>query len=178
MALPFDINLLSFYRQVGKDIPELPGLYIAEMPRRPARSRSSDRLILYLSLAGNDPLSSGKLEQLLAQLAHTYYRTSGSVTAALRTVAELLNHSLLERNVRSANSGRQSLGWLTQAVFRGEQFYLAQSGPVHAFLSTGGELQHLYDPQISGRGLGLSRTTPVRYFTASLQPGDTILLAA
>lgn len=178
MALPFDINLLSFYRQVGKDIPELPGLYIAEMPRRPARSRSSDRLILYLSLAGNDPLSSGKLEQLLAQLAHTYYRTSGSVTAALRTVAELLNHSLLERNVRSANSGRQSLGWLTQAVFRGEQFYLAQSGPVHAFLSIGGELQHLYDPQISGRGLGLSRTTPVRYFTASLQPGDTILLAA
>jgi hypothetical protein len=55
---------------------------------------------------------------------------------------------------------------------------MAQSGPVHAFWITSDEVQHLYDPQLSGRGLGLSRTTPIRYFQASIKPGDTLLMAA
>lgn len=177
MATTFDLILMPLAREAGKDQNTFPDLYMAEMPRRPARGRGSDHLILYLTLTGNAPLSPGKQEQVLARLAQTYYKTSGSVTAALRTVAENLNQLLLDRNLRNASSGRQSIGLLTLLTLRGEQIYLAQSGPVHAFIASSAEIQHLFDPQISGRGLGLSRTTHIRYSQAILQPGDTILLA-
>jgi hypothetical protein len=172
-----DIHLLPLVREAGKDLAELPGLYLAEPPRRTARGRDQDRLLLYLSLTGNAPLSPGKLQQILERLAQTYYKQSGSVTSALRTVADNLNQFLLDRNVRNASTGRQATGWLTLVTLRGSQIYMAQSGPVHAFVVNAQQVQHLYDPQLTGRGLGLSRTTPIRYFQASLQPGDAMLLA-
>jgi hypothetical protein len=172
-----DIHLLPLVREAGKDLAELPGLYLAEPPRRTARGRDQDRLLLYLSLTGNAPLSPGKLQQILERLAQTYYKQSGSVTSALRTIADTLNQFLLDRNVRNASTGRQATGWLTLITLRGSQMYMAQSGPVHAFVLNAQQVQHLYDPQLSGRGLGLSRTTPIRYFQASLQPGDAMLLA-
>jgi hypothetical protein len=172
-----DIHLLPLIREAGKDLAELPGLYLAEPPRRTARGRDQDRLLLYLSLTGNAPLSPGKLQQILERLAQTYYKQSGSVTSALRTVADTLNQFLLDRNVRNASTGRQATGWLTLVTLRGSQMYMAQSGPVHAFVVNAQQVQHLYDPQLTGRGLGLSRTTPIRYFQANLQPGDAMLLA-
>jgi hypothetical protein len=172
-----DIYLLPLAREAGKDLAELPGLYVAEPPRRAVRGRDQDRLLLYLSLTGNAPLSPGKLQQILERLAQTYYKQSGSVTSALRTVADTLNQFLLDRNVRNASTGRQATGWLTLVTLRGDQMYMAQSGPVHAFVLASEPVQHLYDPQLSGRGLGLSRTTPIRYFRANLQPGDSLLLA-
>jgi hypothetical protein len=172
-----DIHLLPLVREAGKDLAELPGLYLAEPPRRTARGRDQDRLLLYLSLTGNAPLSPGKLQQILERLAQTYYKQSGSVTSALRTVADTLNQFLLDRNVRNASTGRQATGWLTLVTLRGSQMYMSQSGPVHAFVVNAQQVQHLYDPQLTGRGLGLSRTTPIRYFQASLQPGDAMLLA-
>jgi hypothetical protein len=172
-----DIHLLPLIREAGKDLAELPGLYLAEPPRRTARGRDQDRLLLYLSLTGNAPLSPGKLQQILERLAQTYYKQSGSVTSALRTVADTLNQFLLDRNVRNASTARQATGWLTLVTLRGSQMYMAQSGPVHAFVVNAQQVQHLYDPQLTGRGLGLSRTTPIRYFQANLQPGDAMLLA-
>lgn len=177
MPESLDIYLLPLMREAGKDLAELPGLYVAEPPRRTARGRDQDRLLLYFSLTGNAPLSPGKLKQILERLAQTYYKQSGAVTSALRTVADTLNQFLLDRNVRNASTGRQATGWLTLVVLRGSQMYMAQSGPVHAFILTAEQVQYLYDPQLSGRGLGLSRTTPIRYFRANLQQGDTLLLA-
>lgn len=177
MGTSFDLNVLPLARQAGQDQPGLTGLHVAGPPRRPARGRATDRLILYLDLAGNAPLSPGKMEQILVSLAKAFYDTSGSMTAALRAVAEGLNRFLLDRNVRSASTGRQSVGLLSLAAVRGEQLYLAQCGPVHAFLITAGQTQHLHDPQITGRGLGLSRATPIRFFQASLQPNDILLLS-
>lgn len=177
MATFFDINVLPLVRQAGQDQIDLTGLHVAEPPRRPARSRVADRLILHFYLAGNLPLSPGKQDQILASLAKTYYETTGSVTAALRAVAVALNEFLLERNLRGSNTGRQSVGLLTLIVLRGEQLYLSQSGPVHAFIITADQVQQLYDPQITGRGLGLSRATPIRYFQTGLLSNDTLLVA-
>lgn len=177
MPVALDLNLLPIFREAGQDLSELPGLHLAAAPRRAARGRSGDRLILYLALSGTAPLAPGKLDQILAGLAKTYFDTPGSVTAAMRTVAEALNQFLLDRNLHNASSGRQATGLFSQVVVRNEQFFLAQSGPVHAFFATASGALHLYDPQLSGRGLGLSRTTTIRYYQADLQANDTLLLA-
>jgi hypothetical protein len=177
MATSLDLNLITIARQGGQELAELPGLSIAMPPRRPARSRGDDRLVMYLSLSGNAPLSEGRLEQVLSALAKKYYETPGSVTAALRAAAEALNQHLLDRNVGSAGSGLQSYGLLAMVVLRGEQLYLARSGEVQAFWINAAQVQHIYEPEITERGLGLKRPAPLHFFQATPQAGDTLLLA-
>ena len=177
MSASLDLNLLPVARYAGRDYPEMLGLYYAEPPRRTARGRNLDRLILYLVIEGNAPLPPGKRDQILADLAKLYYETPGSVTTGLRKTAEELNELLLERN-RGLGGNRQCLGLLTQAVVRENQVTLAQSGPMHAFRIAASGSEHFYNPDMLGQGLGLSRTAPVSFIQSSLQPNDTLLLAA
>jgi hypothetical protein len=177
MSTSFDLTLLPLIRSDNGDQTDLEGLHIAEPPRRTARGRAEDRLVLYFGMLGNAPLSAGKQAEILNRLGTSYYKTSGSVTTAMRAVANQLNGFLLDRNVRNASSGRQAVGLLTQLVLREKQLYLAQSGPVHAFMVQQEDIRHLFDPQVSGRGLGLSRTTPIRYYLTELGSGDVLLAA-
>ncbi len=177
MATSLDLNLLPVARYAGREYPELLSLYAAEPPRRSARGREADRLILYLAVAGNAPLPPGKQDQVLADLAKLFFATPGSVTAALRRVAEELNKLLLERNLHLTSSSRQGIGLLTQAVLRGSQLYLAASGPVNFFLVTADQTEHYFDPEMADRGLGQGRSTPISFFQSTLQPNDTLIMA-
>jgi hypothetical protein len=172
-----DLNILSLTRKDGQDQMEPPGLLIATPPRRTARGRQTDRLVLYLLIAGNAPLPADQLNQLLTRLAQTYYKTSGSATAAQRAVADALNQNLLERNQKGVSSGRQGVGFLSIITLRNDHLYLAQSGPMHAFLINAAGAKHIHDPQISGRGLGLSRTTLIHYSQADLNPYDALVVS-
>ena len=171
-----DLNLITIARQNGKDQSSIPGLHLASRPRRPARGRRPDRLILYFILVGNAPMSPEGQDQLMTHLAQTYYKTPGSVTAALRTVAENLNQSLLDRNLRAASSGRQGLGLLIMIVVRDDHLYLAQCGPTHTFLISTKGMQRFEDPNPTSRGLGIGRSTPIYYSQATLNPDDTLIL--
>jgi hypothetical protein len=171
-----DLNLLPFMRQNGQDVSSLPGLYMVTAPRQTARGRSTDQLILFFNMVGNAPLTDQQQEQLLGRLAQTYYKTAGSVTAALKTTMDAMNQYLLDRNLRSSSSGKQCIGLLTLLVIRETTMILAQTGPVHTFMVTSQESQEFYDPQGAGRGLGLTRSVSVRYYQAELHPNDLLLL--
>ena len=177
MNSSLDLNLLLLARQGEDVISELPDLYTVTPPHRTARGRESDSLIIYLSMGGNSPLSPEAHTQLLEQLAHKFYKTIGSLTAALRTIAEALNLYLLDRNLRSTSVGRQGIGQLLLVALRADTLYMAQCGTVHAFLVTPKETQHLYDPQSSGRGLGISRAVPVRFLQIKMATDDFLVLA-
>jgi hypothetical protein len=178
MSASMDLNLIPVIRYAGGDYPELLGLHVAEAPRRSARSRGGDRLILYLVMQGNAPLPPGRRDRLLADLANLYYGTQGSATTALRLVAEELNRLLLERNHRISGGGRQGVGLFAQAVLRNDQLYLALSGPVHGFLICADGAQHFYDADMAEQSLGQSRVAPISYFNAHLESNDTFLLSA
>ncbi|MFM8322778.1 MAG: hypothetical protein ACKOC5_17845 [Chloroflexota bacterium] len=177
MAGALDLNLMSAARTAGRDYPELLCLHAAAAPRRAARGRDLDRLVLYLSMSGNAPLPPGKQDQALTGLAQVYYNTPGSVTAALRRVAEEFNATLLERNLRLSSSSRQGLAVLVQAVVRGERLYLAHSGPAYSFLIAAGGSHLFYDPEMDEHGLGQGKVTPISFFQAELQSSDTLLLS-
>ncbi|MBN2548720.1 MAG: hypothetical protein JXB15_06165 [Anaerolineales bacterium] len=178
MPAQLDLNLIPLARSAGTDYPELLGLHVAEPPRKLARGRSQDRLVLYLAIAGNAPLAPGKQEQLLADLAKLYYDTPGSVTSALRAVGEELNRLLLERNLRLTSSSRQGVGLLAMLVLRDQQAYLSHSGPLHSFLVTSDETREFYQPDLEGMALGQSRSTPLSFFQLVIKPNDTLILAA
>lgn len=177
MTNSLDLILLPLVRHAGKDRSKLPGLFTSLPPRRVARGRSSDRLFIYLSMEGNAPLSPKELDKLLAHMADQYYKTPGSSTAAMRSVAETLNELLLKRNLNSANRGRQAIGMLALGVIRFSHLYLLQSGTSHAYLIAVDGTRQFYDPTSAGRGLGLSRATNLRFYQSELKSGDVLIIS-
>jgi hypothetical protein len=174
----FDLNLLPFYRIKGQEWPQLPGLLAMEPPRRTARGREDDYLVIYLTFSGNDPISVSEYNQTATQMAQRFYQTGGSLTSAIRTVAETLNLSLVDRNLRTTGKGQYIIGRLILGVLRGAQFVFAQCGPTHLFHLTGTETRQIHDAQISGRGLGIAQATPLYLAQINMKPGDQLILCA
>jgi Flp pilus assembly protein TadG len=176
MNSSLDLNLLFITGQSSGGQGDSPDLFAVTPPRRAARGREADGLIIYLSMTGNSPLTPREHSQLLEQMSQKFYKTTGSLTAALRTVAEALNLHLLDRNLRSTGGGRQGVGQLLLVALRADTLYIAESGAVRAYLVTPQETQPLYDLQTSGRGLGLSRSLPVRYLQIKMAADDYLVL--
>ena len=177
MASPNDLLILPLVRAGGQEQTNVPGLYVPSRPRKTARFRSRDKLVLHLVLDGNSPIPPDQIEQILTNLAKTFYNTAGTVTTAQRAVAESINQYLLDRNLRNSSTGRQTVGYLTQIVLRGTRLAIAQSGLSHAFLLTNEDVEHIHDLHLAGNGLGLSRTAHIRYSQLDLQPNDAIVIA-
>ena len=173
----FDLTLIPLYRLRGNELPSPPGLLALTPPRRKARSRGQDRLIVHLSLSGNAPFSTVNYLQMTSRAAEEFYQTPGSVTSALRAAATTRNGDLLERNMASSGQGRYSLAQLVLGVIRGEQFYLLQAGPTHVYWISDEERDDIYAPDMAGRGLGLGQSTNFYLSQFALRSGGRLLIA-
>ena len=165
----YDLNLLPLHNPNGQTDVPLPGFHAANPPRRAARSRAEDQLIVALFLNNNGELDNTIHQSYVEKMEHIFFKTGGSVTAALRTLVETMNMTLLEHNLRNAQN--RITGGLTIAAVHKRYLYLVQSGPVHAFAINHEGLTHFHDPSQSDRGLGVSRTPAIRYFQAELGTG-------
>ncbi len=173
MTESYDLNLVGLHRSAGRDLPGLPGVHVAQPPRRVARGRKQDGFIGYLHVASGPTLSREQSLTLLQSLERTFYGTPGSATAALRELAEGLNETLLNRNLKGG--GEPSVVYLTLMALREDMLFMAQCGPAHGFLMTRAGIEHLHDPETSGRGLGVARTPQIRFFQTPLSPGALLL---
>ncbi len=178
MSSSFDLYLMPICREAGQDQPGLPGLFSSSAPRKAARGRENDHLILYLEVVGNASFPRERLQQVLPGLAKIYFESAGSRSYAMRSVAEGLNDHLLKFNLQEALGGQQAIGLLTQVVLHEDQLYMAQSGAVHAFYLNAAGIQHLYEPSLSGRGVGFGQAPGIRFFQSQVRSNDVLLLAA
>jgi hypothetical protein len=184
MSSTIDLITQPLIHSADQNLAGMPGLLTTSPPRKHARGRSNDRLILYLSWPEGNSLPPEKIGPLLDYLVRTYFRTPGPVTSAQRAVVEAINQLLLDRNLKEAMNGQQAIGWLTQVVVRHTRLYIGQSGATHAFILKGSEMKaangarHIFDPQLAGRGLGISRTSPIRFTQAEMEPGDALLFTS
>lgn len=170
----FDLLFHPLSIIAGQEQSSLPGLFIAQAPRKAARNRSGDIFLILLGLDGNAPLPSPAMDSLLLQTAEVYYRSQHSVTSGLREAAESLNEFLLNRNLKSAREGLQAAGRLTMLAIHRNQVLLAQAGPARSFIVSGNRVEEFSDTSL-GRGLGLSRTPALRYYSPRFEPGDLLL---
>lgn len=173
-----DLNLLSLHRIKGQEMPVLPGLLAQNPPKRVARGRENDRLLIYLNLAGNIPYTSEEYAQITAKLAERFYQTSGSLTFALKSSIEALNAVLADRNMKTTGQGKYSIGVLVMAALRGDLLYLVQAGPTRVHWLGVNGTKHFYDPNLAGKGLGLSQNTRMYFAQAQLNPGDLLVMNA
>ncbi|MGH2582317.1 MAG: hypothetical protein ACRDFQ_05415 [Anaerolineales bacterium] len=171
-----DILVVPLHRRAGQDQPYLPGVHAMEPPRRTARGRGKDFLILQLTLSSEIELSPEHQASLIKDMAQGYYRNSGAITSALRRQAERMNEYLVQRNQQLAQKGQMGFALLSMLVVRGELVTLAQCGAVHGFLLSSQGIEHFYDPQTSGRGLGLSQNTNIRFHQLTLEKGNQLVL--
>lgn len=156
----------------------MPGLLTMLPPHRTARGRENDRLVIYLTFSGNNPFSASEYNQTATQMARQFYQIPGSVTSAIRSVAEILNQLLVDRNLRTTGKGQYIIGRMILGVLHGSQFVFAQSGPTHVFHLTGKDARQVHDAEISGRGLGIGQATPLYFSQLDLNPGDQLVLCA
>ena len=172
-----DLTLLSICRTKGQELPALPGLLAQNPPQKPARGRDQDRLLVYLTLTGNVGYSSSDYNEIVGQVAETFYNTPGSLTFALKTAVSSLNASLIENNMKSTGKGLYSNASLVLCTLRGNSMYVVQAGPTHVYhLSS--ETRHLNDPELAGKGLGLSQTARMYFSQVTISSGDRLLLCA
>jgi hypothetical protein len=146
-----------------------------EAPRRVARGRSGERLVLQLTVPEGKQLTAEQQKSLLQDMANGYFRTPGAVTSALREQAERLNAYFLQKNQQDVQKGILAPTLLSMVSLKEGRITLAQCGPVQAFL-LGNDIQHYFDPQTAGRGLGLSQTTDIRFHQIELELEDILLL--
>jgi hypothetical protein len=173
-----DLNLVSLYRIKGQEQPLLPGLLAQNPPKRTARGRENDRLLIYLNLAGNIPFSGEEYAQVTAKLAERFYQTSGSLTFALKSSIEALNTVLAERNMKTTGQGKYAIGVLVLAALRGDLLYIVQAGPTRVHWLGAHGVKPFYDPSLAGKGLGLSQNTRMYFAQAQLSPGDLLVMSA
>lgn len=174
----YPLSISAGREQTPSSWEKFPGLHIAAPPRRAARLRAQDQLILHMQLTvlRGTLLTPNQQTEILARLAETYYATAGSVTAGLRAVVARLNDFLLNRNLRSAQEGQMSAS-LNLAALHGGTLMLGHAGPTHSFVLRRAQVLH-FDDSASGRGLGLSRQATPRFYQSEIDPDDLLILCA
>lgn len=179
-TLLFDLIVFPLSLEAGRETYENPGLYVATPPRKTARMRAQDILILYWkpTITGTvvPPLTPAQQQEILRKLAETYYVTAGSVTSGMSAAVDRLNEFLLARNLRTSQGG-QVTAVLTLGVLRRDTLVIAHAGAAHTFHLTKSAGQHFHDQQAS-RGLGLARQAQARFHQTTLEAGDFLLLCA
>jgi hypothetical protein len=171
-----DLALSPLYRIDGQEHPALPGLLVQMPPATAVRIRAQDRLAVYLLLLGNAVISASDYMKFAQDAADVFYKTGGSLTNALRAATDLLNHTLLERNMSTSGVGQYANGWLTLAAVRDSQCTLSMSGPMHAYWFGRNESRHIHEPTAAGRGLGMSQKASVYFAQVALSAGDRMIL--
>jgi hypothetical protein len=172
----FDLNILPIHRQNGQEFADLPGLLAVAPPRKTARGRNKDSLILYLMLSGNAEFSKAEIKQLTSNAANLFFQTPGSLTSAMRKTVEHVNTALLERNLSSTGRGQYALGLFIVAVMRGNTCTISLTGPAHIVWVSDGQQRHIHDPALSGKGLGAGQSVQSYLSQIEFQSNDLIVL--
>jgi hypothetical protein len=178
----FDLNLLPIHRLNGQDLADMPGLLALTAPRRTARGREKDSLIIYLMMTGNATFTTAEIDALNRKAATIFYQSAGTLTSAMRKAAESINAGLLERNLSTTGRGLHGLGWLVLAVVRdmpgaaSAQCTLLLSGPTHVVWVSNGQARHIHDPALSGKGLGSGQSIQSYFSQLDVRANDLLIL--
>ena len=170
----YDLKLFSLNYIQGQLQADVPGLFAAVPPKRAARGRQEDCLIIHLDLHSKKPLLNEQ-QEWLGKLSDIFYKTPGSVTAAMSVVVEMLSNLLMESNLNLVSDHDRLSAYLNLGVIHHENLFVAQIGSIHAYWVGPQGMAHFYDPDASERGLGLTRTPDVRYYQHSLGDEDCFI---
>lgn len=176
MELQAIIGQLYIIDGVVQQGTAIPGLFASASSSKSARGREQDTLFVHLSLSGPPAENVVLTQDLVDCITNHYYRTPGSVTAALRKAVLEVNQQLLQWNLSGTGQARE--GALTCAALRGQELFIIQVGEALALIGRNFGLERL-PAKMADRPTPLGRTVglDMRYFHNWLETGDCLLLA-
>lgn len=173
----FDIHILPLSSPLkAEEFSAQADFFSARTAKKVARQRRKETLLLHLNLQGGSTLPAEKRSLLLQRLSEVFYKTPGTTTGALRAVAESLNQFLFERNARLNDIENRVVAFLTQIVAGQGRLTIAQSGLAHVYWINARGVEHLYDPDLAGRGLGVSKAAKIRFVQGQIQSDEALLV--
>jgi hypothetical protein len=173
-----DIHLSSLNRTAGQILPDLPGLFATTPPRRTARGRDRDFLVILLSPIGSDDaLSANRISDLLSTAAEKFYKSAGSITSALSEAADFLNNYFTEINKNLYPNKVPCTAGLNLLVIRGDLFFSASAGSSDCLICRSGSYENLGSETTPQPGLGVGRSVQLRFSQSTLAAGEMILFA-
>lgn len=180
MPITLDIASQPLHLVNGQIIDDEPlGFAQQAAPRKAARGREKDTLLVCLSLRSRGAVAAERYAELIELATTTFFGNPGTVTAALRQAFLAVNQRLLDLNLRE---GAPVQGGLVGAVLRNDDkaavkdFYAAQCGAGAVLVARGLGVEKF--PTETGRPLGLSHAPDLHYFHTTVGEGEYICLTS
>lgn len=164
---------LTIYKP--EDSPNLV-FYASGGQKQSARGREKDILFVLVSSTSQKAFVPDDLVVVLENQGKLFYKTSGSVTKAIRVFADGLNRFYQQQNSHYDQPETWNTASLSLGVIHHDTLFIAQVGQssAHILRPDGDEL--FFDPDIDRRGLGATMVVHPRYFQTSLVGNESILL--
>ncbi len=172
----YNLQIYPINVRNGKLDRELPGLIALQAPRKAARGREADQVVLLVGLTGGDVLTAEAFGEWLRKKGDVYFQTSGSVTSAMRSLAEAVNSDLLDRNLKKA-AGGQVNGSLCLAVIRKDIIYSLVIGGAKLFIIQDEETAVQLDSDNHPRGLGMNQSLNCRFSQTIVKDKAQLLIS-
>ena len=148
-----------------------------DSPKQRARGREDDLFLVFLSLK-NASEAADSLKNELTELASAFYKTSGSVTKAIREFVDGINRSFLQKNHRFDQPESWQTASLSLGVIHQDTLFLAQVGASQALVISSGKLDTFFDETLDQRGLGVATVTNPRYYQMPLKGDEIVVFCA
>ncbi len=169
--MKFDLTTYSFENHQKRL------LVTASAGKGAARGREEDSLFIKLWPSNTVSLSDELLEQTLSKLATAFFKTGGSVTNAMRELADGLNKTFLSGNSQLQEKDTWQTASVLVGVVHHETLFAGINGKAEGLLVRKDGLDHFVDTELDPRGLGFSSVVRPRLFQTSIADGDFMLLA-
>lgn len=173
----YNLDIYPIHIHEGKSVESLPGLIVLAPPRRCGRGRESDQLIVMIHLVGKTDITPQALEEWLEKKAGLFYSSPGSVTNAMRLMAEAINNELLDRNLKTAGNGSQVNGSLNLVVLRKDMLYSLVIGQSRLIVLSKTGAVEFTDRANNARGLGMNQAVTCLFNQKTINGDESILLA-
>ena len=164
----FDISLLPLNLSEGRNIGELPGLFLYKAPQKSDSSRQSDILILLL-YNYSEHADAGILKTWADIISNTYFSSRGSITSGMNEAVKKLSAYIRKEN---KNKISPSIS-MNAAVIRDRTIMFSHAGPVHSTVISADNVQNFSNEACLPIQL---QQNELSYFTSNIHTEDIILL--
>ena len=180
MAFDFEAIIGHLYVVSGRSInASPPGLLVEAAPRKAARGRETDTFFGLVLPSGHHMAPANFYERMVQMAAERYFQSSGSVTAGVRALCDVLNENLYEHN----EAGRRAYeANLICAILHGTDVFLARVGGGVALLQSDDETQLFpasfdQDEALYGAPLGVQPVPDIKMAHYRLVRGARLIMA-
>ena len=163
-----DISILPLNLSEGRNIGELPGLFLYKAPQRSDASRQSDILILLL-YSNTTPADSAMLKSWADIISNTYFASRGSITSGINEAVKKLSAYIKKEN---KNKIPPSV-FMNAAVIRERTIMFSHAGPVHSTVISADNIQNFSNEACLPIQF---HQNELSFFTSDIHTEDIILL--